>query len=203
MANGPSFFGENTPDYGLGQDIIRLLGLTPEGHIGKGGVGGGADEGFFNPFNEASIITALSKKYGLSAEEQGNVFKPGMFQPLSRSMTQMLDPQQYRTELTQGQTADPTVFSTQPSTDSGMAGSGMASKRALEARQALLKQRAEGIAKMSGNILGQKDSILAQITDWDRVARETAEGSGVGQFAPEQGAIKTEWERVKEAMGWS
>lgn len=56
------------------------------------------------------IATALAKKYGLSGEEQRNLFKSGMFQPLSRSMVNMLAPQQYRTELTQGQTADPTVF---------------------------------------------------------------------------------------------
>tara|TARA_R100001082_G_C4360280_1_gene158979 strand:+ start:117 stop:860 length:744 start_codon:yes stop_codon:yes gene_type:complete len=236
MANGPSFFGENTPDYGLGQDIIRILGLSPEGHVGGGstytesvkhstpqsytvntaGASAGkprtisaaeynanpslyaghyspnyyADEtrtsedyGMFDPFNEGMIATALAKKYGLSAEEQKNLFTSGMFQPLSRSMTQMLDPQQYRTEFTQGQTADPTVFLTQPSTDSGMAGSGMASKRALQARQALLKQRAEGIAKMSGNILGQKDSILQQITAWDTAAKEAVVAAGVGTEA--------------------
>jgi hypothetical protein len=201
MANGPSFFGENTPDYGLSQDIIRLLGLSPEGHIGGDktyhkedsglfGIGSGTletthDHGIFNPFNEASIITALAKKYGLSAEEQANLFKPGMFQPLTRSMTQMLNPQQYRTELAQGQTADPSIFSAQLSSGSGMAGSGSAQKRAMEARQALMKKRAGNIAEMSGNILGQKDSILQQIQAWDTAAKEAAGGAGVGQFEEE------------------
>ena len=202
MANGPSFFGENTPDYGLGQDIMRILRLSPTGHVGggtymSGGYSSGFagaqdveheqhDYGFFDPFNEGMIATALAKKYGLSGEEQRNLFKSGMFQPLSRSMVNMLAPQQYRTELTQGQPADPTVFSTQPSTDSGMAGSGMASKRALQARQALLKQRAEEIAKMSGNILGQKDSILAQITKWDEDARDAVAAAGVGTQAEDE-----------------
>ena len=143
MANGPSFFGENTPDYGLGQDIMRILRLTPTGHVGgetvhhdapavSAGVGDTVsvshDYGFFDPFNEGMIATALAKKYGLSGEEQRNLFKSGMFQPLSRSMTQMLDPKQYRTELSQGQTADPTIFSPKLSSGSGMAGTSGASE---------------------------------------------------------------------------
>ena len=141
MANGNLNFFGNTPDYGLSEDIIRILGLSPEGHIGgqivthpgsmwthEGEtISQAKDHGIFNPFSETSIITALAKKYGLSAEEQANLFKPGMFQPLSGSMVNMLDPSIHRTELSATQTAAPSgLFSQASSMSPTMAGSGLA-----------------------------------------------------------------------------
>ena len=142
--------------------------------------------GQFNPFNEDMIATALARKYGLSEEEKTNLFKPGMFQALSRSMVNMLDPSIHRTELSATQTAAPSgLFSQASNMSPTMAGSGMARKRAMEARDALRRKRAGEIAEMSSNITGQKDSLLKQITAWDTAARDAAEGAGAGQWADE------------------
>tara|TARA_R100001594_G_scaffold144326_1_gene193259 strand:- start:426 stop:1043 length:618 start_codon:yes stop_codon:yes gene_type:complete len=202
MANGPSFFGSG-PDYGLSQDIIRLLGLSPEGHIGgeivyhdapvvSAGVGDTVsvshDYGMFDPFNEGMIATALAKKYGLSGEEQANLFKSGMFQPLSRSIVQTLDPKKYINELRATRTQTPAGFLSQQAMMSpDMMGSGSARKAAMDARGALRRKRQEEIAKASGQLSGQKDSILAQITSWDEAARQAANQAQVGQFRKQKG----------------
>ena len=217
MANGPSFF-ESGPDYGLSQDIIRLLALTPEGRLRRGvsddailgrkGVIGALKEysgikdikraitrgrtgspysttpgAVFNPFDEGMIASALATKYGLSGEEQANLFKSGMFQPLSRSIVQALDPKKYINELRATRTQTPAGFLSQQAMMSpDMMGSGSARKAAMDARGALRRKGQEEIAKASGQLSGQKDSILAQITSWDEAARQAAKQAQVGQF---------------------
>lgn len=204
MANEISFFGD-TPDYGLSQDIMRILGLSTaegsEGHVGGGtytkgeyssGFAGSPgvetaqhDYGMFDPFNEGMIATALAKKYNLSGEEQRKLFKPGLFSPLQRSMTKLLNPSMHRKELPIGGSLDPLIPSTQPSMSSGMAGSGKSILDSLTATRALRKERSEGISGMTGNIMGIKDDILAQITGWDDMARKIATDAGAGNLAPE------------------
>jgi hypothetical protein len=139
--------------------------------------------GQFNPFNEGMIASALAKKYGLSEEEQANIFKSGMFQPLSRSIVQTLDPKKYINELRATRTQTPAGFLSQQAMMSpDMMGSGSARKAAMDARGALRRKRQEEIAKASGQLSGQKDSILAQITSWDEAARQAAKQAQVGQF---------------------
>ena len=198
MANGPSFFGSG-PDYGLSQDIMELLDLEPGGEItGTRRVKTGSELrdvggrqrvmpvfttenyslGQFNPFDEGMIASALAKKYGLSEEEQANIFKSGMFQPLSRSIVQTLDPKKYINELRATRTQTPAGFLSQQAMMSpDMMGSGSARKAAMDARGALRRKRQEEIAKASGQLSGQKDSILAQITSWDDAARQIGRAS--------------------------
>ena len=236
MATSNTGMFGTTPDYGLSQEIIALLGLSSTGHVGgestyteevkhstpqsytvnSAGASAGKptsistttynenpslyamhynanyysdvtktshDYGMFDPTNEGMIGTALAKKFGLTGEEQRDVFKAGLFQPISQSMIDMLNPSQYRAELGPDKSPDPVVSSTMSGMN--MAGSGMAQKRAMEARQALRKQRAGGIAKMSGNIMGQRDSILTQVQKWHDDARNLALDAGVGNVSTE------------------